>query len=79
VNLVNSDLKIFYLLFADDTLILCDAMPKQLRYLWCILLCNEAVSGLKINLRKSEIVPVGEVRHLEELASFLGVMCLFYR
>uniref|UniRef100_A0A2N9II99 Uncharacterized protein n=1 Tax=Fagus sylvatica TaxID=28930 RepID=A0A2N9II99_FAGSY len=32
----------------------------------------EAVSGLKINLSKSEIVPVGDVPHLEELVQLLG-------
>jgi hypothetical protein len=35
-------------------------------------LCFEAISGLKINLAKSEIVPIGEVRDVEELANILG-------
>jgi hypothetical protein len=38
----------------------------------CLLLCFEAVSGLRINLSKSEIVLVGAVGDVEELASILG-------
>jgi hypothetical protein len=36
------------------------------------LLCFEAVSGLKINLSKSEIVHVGNVGDIEGLANILG-------
>ena len=32
----------------------------------------EAVSGLRINLNKSEIIPIGPVVNVEELASELG-------
>ena len=32
----------------------------------------EAMSGLKINLNKSEIIPIGPVTNAEELASELG-------
>ena len=32
----------------------------------------EAVSGLRINLNKSEIIPIGHVVNVEELASELG-------
>ena len=32
----------------------------------------EAMSGLKINLNKSEIIPIGPVANVEELASKLG-------
>jgi hypothetical protein len=40
--------------------------------LGCLLLCFEAILGLRINLSESEIVPVGEVGDVEELASILG-------
>ena len=40
-----------------------------MRYLF---LCFEAVSGLKINLSKSEIVPIGEVEDVDSLASIFG-------
>jgi hypothetical protein len=63
---------ISHLLFADDTLIFCDVDPIKLEHLRSVFLWFEAVSGLKINLGKSEIVPVGEVLNLEVLAQILG-------
>jgi hypothetical protein len=36
-----------------------------------IFLCFEAVSGLKANLQISELVVIGEVPHIEELARIL--------
>lgn len=33
----------------------------------------EAVSGLKVNMGKSELVPVETVHHLEELADIMGL------
>jgi hypothetical protein len=65
----NSGLRVTHLLFADDTLIFCDAEEEQLRNLRCLFLCFEAASGLKINLSKSEIVPIGEVQNIDSLAS----------
>jgi hypothetical protein len=61
-----------HLLFADDTLIFCGAQAKQIRHLCYIFLCLEATSGLRINLGKSEIVPIGEVANVEGLAQLLG-------
>jgi hypothetical protein len=37
-----------------------------------IFLCFKVVLGLKINLTKSEIVPVGKVGDVEGLARILG-------
>jgi hypothetical protein len=59
-------------LFADDTLIFCGAQDEQIRHLRCIFLCFEAASGLRINLGKSEIVPIGAVEDVEGLAHLLG-------
>jgi hypothetical protein len=39
--------------------------------LWCLFLCFETVSGLKINLAKSELVLVGNV-DVDGLADILG-------
>ena len=41
-------------------------------YLGWTLLWFEAISGLRINLNKSEIIPVGRVDNVEELAAELG-------
>ena len=58
--------------FADDTLLLCGTEESQFRSLHCLLLCFEAVSGLKVNLTKSEMIPVGGVPNAMELASIMG-------
>jgi len=62
-----------HLLFANDMLIFCEPSGEQLSNLRCIFLCFVVVSGLKINLSKSEIVPVGNVGDAEGLAGIL--MC----
>lgn len=38
----------------------------------CVFLCFEAVSRLKINLAKSELVSIGAVEDVEGLACLLG-------
>jgi hypothetical protein len=43
------------------TLIMCDANSEHIYNLDHILQCFEAISGLKINLKKFELVAVGEV------------------
>ena len=60
-NLEGRSLTVSHLLFADDTLIFCEANLDHILILRLILIWFEAVSGLKINLGKSEIVPVGAV------------------
>ena len=66
------ELSISHLLYADDTLIFCEDDIEQLKFLSWILMWFEAMSGLKINLTKSEIIPIGPVNNLVELASELG-------
>ncbi|RVX02717.1 LINE-1 reverse transcriptase-like [Vitis vinifera] len=65
-------LNISHLFFADDTIIFCEANKEHLSHLSWVLFWFEAASGLKINLSKSEIIPVGEVDDIEELAVELG-------
>ena len=64
--------EVSHLSFADDTLILCDASKENLEYLSWVFIWFEACSKLKINLGKSEMIPVGNVRNLKELAEVLG-------
>ena len=66
-----SSVMVSHLLFADDTLIFCDAEPSQITNLRAILARFE-VSRLHINLGKSELVPVGGVHNLEDLVGLLG-------
>ncbi|RVX22513.1 Kinesin-like protein KIN-7C, mitochondrial [Vitis vinifera] len=61
-----------HLLFADDTLIFCDADANQLQYLSWTFMWFEAISGLKVNLSKMEAILVGEGIPMETLASVLG-------
>jgi hypothetical protein len=61
-----------YLLFAEDTLMFCDANPIHLCHMCCLFLCFEVASSLKINLVRSELVPIGNVEHVERLVGILG-------
>uniref|UniRef100_A0A2N9GEV9 TIR domain-containing protein n=1 Tax=Fagus sylvatica TaxID=28930 RepID=A0A2N9GEV9_FAGSY len=54
-----SGLSISHLLFADDTIVFCDADPDQLLHLRMVLGCFEVVTGLGVNMGKSELVLVG--------------------
>ncbi|RVX18439.1 putative mitochondrial protein [Vitis vinifera] len=65
-------LNISHLFFADDTIVFCEANKDHLSHLSWILFWFEAASGLKINLGKSEIIPMGEVEDIEELAVEIG-------
>ena len=62
---------ISHLLFADDTILFCDASRDQLLYIRMVLIFFEAITGLKVNVGKSEIVPVGDVGNLIALACIL--------
>ena len=65
-------LQVSHLLFADDTLVMCDANIDQMLFLCLILSWFEIVLGLKINLDKSELVLVGVVPNFEIPVDVLG-------
>ena len=62
---------ISHLLFADDTILFCDASREQLLSIRLVLSCFQVFTGLKVNIGKSEIVPVGEVNNLDALANII--------
>ena len=64
--------EVSHFLFVDDTLIQCDASKENLEYLSWVFIWFEVCLGLKINLRKSEMLPVGNVPNLKEFAEVLG-------
>ena len=61
-----------HLLFADDTLIFCNANIDHMLILRMVLIWFEAVSSLKVNLGKSELVAVGAVPNMDLLMAVLG-------
>jgi hypothetical protein len=67
-----TSLMVSHLLFADDTLLFCDADSEQISNLRYVFSWFEVCSGLKINLSKSEIVSVGDVPNIEDIREILG-------
>ena len=61
-----------HLLFVNDTLIFSDSNKEQLEALSWAFMWFEAISGLKINLDKSKLIPIIEITNIEDLASMLG-------
>ena len=61
-----------HLLFTDDTLIFCDADSMQIASLRAILARFEKVSGLRINLGKSKLVPIDVMHNMDVLVGMLG-------
>ena len=61
-----------HLLFANDMILFCDADEEQILHIQMLLLCFQAVTGLKVNALKSEMVPIGEVPNVHVLNEILG-------
>ena len=61
-----------HLLFANDSILFCDADVKQILHVRLLLLCFQAVTSLKVNVQKSEMVPIGKVNDVHALVEILG-------
>ena len=55
-RVARNSLVISHLQYTDDTLIFCGAEEAQVRNAKATILCFEAVSGLKVNFCKSEVI-----------------------
>ena len=60
------------LLFADDTILFYDTDEEQILHIQMLLLCFQAMTSLKVNALKSEMVPIGEVHNVFVLTEILG-------
>ena len=67
----SSGIRVSHLLFTDDTILFCDASREQILSIRLVLTCFQAFTSLKVNVGKSEIIPIGEVRNIQSLANIL--------
>lgn len=63
--------KVSHVLFATDTILLCECCLEQLISLSWVLLFFEASLSLEVNLEKSKLIPMRKVLNAEELDYFL--------
>ena len=71
-----SSLNISHLLFADDTLVFCEASHDHIQALRALHLCFEVISGLKASLGKLDVVSVEQVQNVDSIASILACKIL---
>ena len=73
VGPINSTgIRISHLLFANETILFCDASRKQILSIRLVLTCFQAFTGLKVNVGKSEIIPIRELSNIQTLANILN-------
>jgi hypothetical protein len=71
-NRGSEQVHISHLLFVDNMLMFSGASQMPVQTISNLLTCFELVSGLKVNLAKSTLVPVGEVSDIGVLVEILG-------
>ncbi|KAG5596686.1 hypothetical protein H5410_037918 [Solanum commersonii] len=71
-NSSGREMQICHLLYADNTIIFCEAKAEQVAFIRMTLVVFEVVSGLLVNWRKSNIFPIKEVPQLQSLTRILG-------
>ncbi|CAN1254586.1 LINE-1 reverse transcriptase homolog [Linum perenne] len=64
--------EVHHILYADDAMVFCGNSREQVQQILAILICFEAVSGLKVNVHKLVMYTIGEVDDGESLAGILG-------
>ena len=69
--ITSTGIRVSHLLFADDTILFCDASKEQILSIRLVLTCFQAFTSLKVNVGKSEIIPIGEVHNIQSLANIL--------
>ena len=69
--------EVFHLLFVDDTFILYNTSKEDLEYLNWVFMWFKAILGLKINLKKNELIPIGVVPNMEDLTRILSCKVSF--
>lgn len=70
-SLKEEGLRVSFIQLVDDSFLLDDDL-ELFCSLRCILLILEAITRFKVNLRKSKLLPVGDVLNLEELLYIMG-------
>ncbi|CAN0907649.1 hypothetical protein LINGRAHAP2_LOCUS24917 [Linum grandiflorum] len=53
--------EVTHLLYADDTILFCETSVAQIKGVLSALIVFQAITGLKVNLNKSSLSPVGQV------------------
>ena len=56
-------------MFADDTIVFCEATADQILFLSWVFFWFEALSSLKINRDKKELIPMGRVDNVGKFAA----------